>query len=54
MALRTYFPPAVRTCNVKVWLSLGGKCIYQSVYVVKDTGYFTVCFAQTFYVSLGL
>lgn len=34
-------------------LSLGGKCIYLIVYV-KDTDYFTVCFAQTFHFSLGL
>lgn len=36
------------------WLFLGGKYVYPSVRVVKDTGYFTVCFAQTFHVSLGL
>lgn len=50
MAVRICFLPGVRVCSVKRRLSLGGKCIYLIVYV-KDTDYFTVCFAQTFLFS---
>lgn len=53
MAVRICFLPGIRVCSVKRWLSLGGKYIYLIVYV-KDTDYFTVCFAQTFHFSLGL
>lgn len=33
-------------------LSLGGKCIYRSVYVVKDTGFISLCALNRPFISL--